>query len=169
MKRHSSTDDNSESAKRIKHTLAADDDLFSVGLERNAIDLLHNGTDGTGYLCGRFFMAWQPVRGRLRAILEIPSQKHSFDVEFTGLCAEFFDILQLKSQDDVLLALKGATIDKLPKPSRTCNLPMKLQYAEGVIIKFGKRGGTSQMVNTWRCQSSRLLKFLHSNIISTLQ
>jgi hypothetical protein len=102
-------------------------------------------------------MAWKPIKNRLRAILEIPSQKHSFDVEFTGVCAEFFDILQIKPHDDVVLALKGARVEKVLNPSRTCTLSMKLQYADGVIIKFGKHKGASQMVNTWRREFSFIL------------
>ena len=156
MKRASSSD--VSSPKRVKHT--ADDvlsnndlDPFPAGLEQNVTDLFHNGSDGTGHLRGRFFMAWKPMKNKLRAILEIPSQKHFFEVEFTGACAEFFDILRLQAHDDVLLALKGARVEKVANPSRTCTLSMKLQYTEGVIIKFGKQEGTSKLVNTWKRKS----------------
>jgi hypothetical protein len=164
MKRTSSSDD--PSPKRIKHTpddaLADNDsDPFPAGLERDAMDLFHNGSDDTGYLSGRFFMAWKPIKNRLRAILEIPSQKYCFEVEFTGVCAEYFDILQLKAQDNVQLALKGARIEKVLNPSRTCNLPMKVQYAEGVIIKFGRKEDVSQMVNTWRRESFSFILYLY--------
>ena len=158
MKRTSSFDDSSP--KRIKHTaddvIPADNasDPFPAGLERNVTDLFHNGSDCTGHLSGRFFMAWKPMKNKLRTILEIPSQKQLFEVEFTGVCAQFFDILPLKAHDDVLLALKGASVEKVPHPSRTCTLSMKLQYTEGVIIKFGRPGGTTQMVNTWSREPS---------------
>jgi len=155
MKRASTFHDCSPKRKHTYDALTGDDP-FPVGLERNVLDLFHKGADDTGYLCGRFFMAWKPIKNRLRAILEVPSQsqKCCFEVEFTGVCAEFFDILQLKAQDDVLLALKGARVEKVPNPSRTCNLSMKLQYAEGVIIKFGRREDTGKMVNTWKCEFS---------------
>lgn len=153
MKRASSSAD--RLPKRIKHPPAASDsdsDPFLASLERSAVDLLNNGSDGTGHLRGRFFMAWRPVKQRLRAILEVISEKHSFEVEFTGVCAEFFEVLQIKAQDDVLLSLRGVNVEKVPICFRTCNLPMKLQYAEGVIIEFGKSGSTSQVINTWKCE-----------------
>lgn len=150
MKRASS---DHPSPKRIKYTPEHDSDLFHPDLERNAIDIFHNGSDDSGYLSGRFFMAWRPIKNRLRAILEIPSQKYYFEVEFTGACAEFFDTLQIKAQDNVWLALKGAKVEKVLYPSRICNLSMKLRYPEGVVIKFGKQGGPTQMVDTWRRES----------------
>jgi hypothetical protein len=146
------------SPKRPKPDLHLDEDSY-FNSHRTATYLLQNGVDDTGYLSGKFFMTWKPVRNILRTILEVPegesSRRHRFEVEFTGVCADFFNKLDFKPQDDVRLALKGARLEKIVHPSRSCNLPVKLRYTEGVIASFGKRrADAAQMVNTWECESS---------------
>ncbi|KAG6862080.1 hypothetical protein C0995_007210 [Termitomyces sp. Mi166 len=137
-------------AKRIK----LHHDIFEDSQQRNPRDILDGGLeDDGGYISCKCFMTWRPTT-KHKAILETTgSMPHfRFDVEFAGACVDFFPEIELKAQDEFLLALKSAQIEKNDKQSRLCTIPLKLVYEEGVILKFLKRQGPSRVVDTWQLQ-----------------
>ncbi|KAF9469263.1 hypothetical protein BDZ94DRAFT_1244088 [Collybia nuda] len=123
--------------------------------ERAAIDIYRNGNDDTGYLSGTIFMIWPVMGNKLKIIFEARPQgeggRHKFDIEFTGTCANHFQELCLKTQDEVQLALKGATLEL--SGSQISTLKMKLLYTEGALVKLVKRRGDlhpiNKIINTW--------------------
>ncbi|KAF5381117.1 hypothetical protein D9615_004129 [Tricholomella constricta] len=121
--------------------------------ERDPNTILEHGlSDNPGYIPCICFMTWRPTK-KHRAIVETTGTalpKCRFEVEFTGACTEFFHEIELKARDEFLLSLRGARIVKLEKCSLPCSLPMKLIYEEGVVIKFLKRRGPCQTVDTWK-------------------
>ncbi|KAG6844918.1 hypothetical protein H0H87_002402 [Tephrocybe sp. NHM501043] len=135
MKRCVSTDEHI--SKRVKLYTVFDD----PELARNPQDVLANGLDDdSGYIACKCFMTWRPTNRKHKAILEtmrtVPRLR--FDVEFAGACIPFFSNIELKGQDELLLALTSAQIESATV-SQVCNIPLKLIYEEGVIIKFVKR------------------------------
>ncbi|KAG5354094.1 hypothetical protein C0989_009792 [Termitomyces sp. Mn162] len=116
-------------------------DLFEDSQQRSPKDILDSGLeDDSGYISCKCFMTWRPTT-KHRAILETigSAPRFRFDVEFSGACVEFFPEIELKAQDELLLALKSAQLEGNNKQSRLCTIPLKLVYEEGVIIKFLKR------------------------------
>ncbi|KAG6854697.1 hypothetical protein C0991_002408 [Blastosporella zonata] len=127
-------------------------DVFDTQPERNPNDILDNGLeDDSGYIVCKCFMTWRPTT-KHKAIIESTGfgSRLRFDVEFAGSCAEFFSDIELKAQDEFLLALRSAQVEKSAKPSRLCTIPLKLVYEEGVTIKFTKRQGPCTIVDTWQ-------------------
>ncbi|KAG5651108.1 hypothetical protein H0H81_009839 [Sphagnurus paluster] len=95
-------------------------------------------------------MAWKPT-SKIRAIVQTKSPKCRFEVEFLGLCSEFFQAMELKARDEFLLSLKGVRVMKLERSSASCDMPMKLIYEKGAVIKFlRRRGGPCETVDTWK-------------------
>ena len=146
-------------SKRIKtgHSSTEACAIFDdPSLKRHATDILKNGTDNIGYISAKAFMTWPAIKKKARMNVETieGDRKHRFDVEFSGQCAEFFDKLHFDSQDQFLLSLKGAQIEKKQKSSSPCSLAMNLKYPEGVVVKFVKRSRRSdedgQIVDTWK-------------------
>ncbi|KAG6814588.1 hypothetical protein H0H92_000117 [Tricholoma furcatifolium] len=143
--------DESPPAKRVKISNEIFDD---PQLERLPTDILANGLeDDSGYLSCKCLMAWPPNE-KQQAILETigSTSPIRFDVKFSGACSNFFPEIQLKPQDEFLLALKSAHIEQ-GNPSRPCTIPLKLVYEEGVVIKFSKRQGPCALVDTWHLQA----------------
>ncbi|KAH0583660.1 hypothetical protein H2248_009273 [Termitomyces sp. 'cryptogamus'] len=129
-------------------------DLFEDSQQRSPKDILDSGLeDDSGYISCKCFMTWRPTT-KHRAILETigSAPRFRFDVEFSGACVEFFPEIELKAQDELLLALKSAQLEGNNKQSRLCTIPLKLVYEEGVIIKFLKRQGPCRVVDTWQLQ-----------------
>lgn len=152
MKRTISTE--GSPAKRIKlyH------DIFEDSQQRTPGDILDSGLeDDSGYISCKCFMTWRPTT-KHKAILETTEStpRFRFDVEFAGVCVDFFPEIELKAQDEFLLALKSAQIEKSNKQSRLCTIPLKLVYEEGVIIKFLKRQGPCRIIDTWQRACPRL-------------
>lgn len=153
MKRACSADDCSH--KRAKCSPVEDEQDNPFGFQRNPSYLLQATTAREGYLAGKVLITWQPVRNVSRVILEIPEgnvRSHRFQVEFAGVCSEYFHELSFKSQDVIHLALKGVIVVDLPSPAPMCTLPVKLRYADGVAVRFG-RHAPENSVNTWGCES----------------
>ncbi|KAG6884136.1 hypothetical protein C0993_001045 [Termitomyces sp. T159_Od127] len=135
-------------AKRIKLS----HDIFEDSQQRNPLEILESGLeDDSGYISCKCFMTWRPTT-KHKAILETTEFRppFRFDVEFAGACIDFFPEIELKAQDQFLLALKSAQVEKSSKQSRLCTIPLKLVYEEGVIIKFLKRQGPCRIVDTWQ-------------------
>lgn len=166
-----------QSTKRNKTRHVSETNFDNEALQRNATDLLHDLNDESGYISGHIFMTWAPYNRKTRIILETiehsgyhGEQKHRFEVIFSGACTRFFDQLDFKSQDHVLLSLKGARVEKLARPSGACTIPLKLHYTEGVALTFVRRSqelsGQRQLVDTWYRKSLRLSR-IHNMILYT--
>jgi hypothetical protein len=135
-----SLDDNSN--KRAK--LGESPDLFGEGLERCAQDVCKQGTDGTGYISGRVFMAWPPQKKKIRVNIQstfsLSPETFRFDVELTGpFVSEYFESLTFHGNDIFQIALRGAIVEKTNTSSSPNSLPMKLKYDDGVAINWIKR------------------------------
>ncbi|KAG6916649.1 hypothetical protein DXG01_005935 [Tephrocybe rancida] len=150
-----------------KRTKLYQDIFDDSDLERTPQDILDNGLqDDTGYISCKVYMTWRPTT-KHKAIIQTTSQAAPplrFDLEFAGACKEFFPEIELKAQDEFLLALKLAQMEKTSKASRLCNIPLKLVYEEGVIIKFVKRQGPCEIVDTWQCTSLHLVLDIPANM-----
>ncbi|KAG6851308.1 hypothetical protein H0H93_011744 [Arthromyces matolae] len=147
MKRSASEQVSSSKRIKLHHS------IFEDSKQRNPHDVLETGLeDDSGYLSCKCFMTWKPTSRKHTAIIETlgSTPRARFEVEFSGQCVQFFHQIQLKAQDEFLLALKSAQIEAKKHSSVSCNIPLKLVYDEGVIIKFVKRQGPLQVVDTWQ-------------------
>ncbi|TFK76258.1 hypothetical protein BDN72DRAFT_830807 [Pluteus cervinus] len=160
MKRKAECED--EPNKRTRATENVQDE-FSKLPEIDVPELLQHGLKPDRYISAKVFMAWSPMNNKHRALVETanaysPATPHKFEISFSGTCVQYFNVLELKTTDRILILLKGATLHKLPKPMSACTLPMKLCYEEGVVLKFLKRREgikyDDQTIDTWKLKEA---------------
>ncbi|KAG5654132.1 hypothetical protein H0H81_007184 [Sphagnurus paluster] len=159
MKRGAPLDSNS-TGKRAK--LQADHSDSSFVFERDPNELLGNqSTDLRGHLsCSCVTPRYLSTKLSI-VVKTISPTRRKFEIEFDGGCAEFIQAIKLNPHDEFLLSLQGARVVKLETPAFFCNLPVKLIYEEGAIIKFLKRRQVlcSEVVDTWQLkQHAQLLE-----------
>lgn len=130
--------------------------LFDPSHEKSAKDLYDRiDTDtryGEGFLSGKVFMAWPVKNKKLRFNMKTVGN-HSFDVELSDACSNYFDELEprLKARGEFLISLKGATIQRVPPTSKIGALHMVLKYVEGVVVQFPPESGAPlKIVDTWK-------------------
>jgi hypothetical protein len=150
MKRAAS-DDSESDAKRTK---IDDTDLFDPALQKKAFDIWKKGSDGSGYLSGLAFMAWQSKQ-KVRFNMEVAEdgQRYRFDIEFSGACLLHLEKLSVYPQDILQVALKGVSIEMKKQSASPYSIPLALKFQDGVIVKFirSRRNPLNDgvIVNTW--------------------
>lgn len=125
-------------------TDGAPDATFDAVMQKRAVDVFDKGTDGTGYLNAKVVMRWPPSNGKLQVLLSAMDEgpRKQFTVVFTGECYKYRELLNLRPNDELQLALKAAVVQK----------PTRIMYEEGVLLKFVKIKDlkhAGQIVDTW--------------------
>jgi len=156
MKR-TAVNDAGHSPKRHKSELRdLSKDPFEPSLQRGARDVYINGTDGSGYLAGMAFMVWPGGSGIRRVMMQVEDhgRVERFEVKLSGHCRKYFEKLDFISKDHFEISLKGAQLEKIQDSSRPFDLPMRLTFNEGVLVKFTKRprkpAQDGLVIDTWK-------------------
>jgi hypothetical protein len=150
---HSASNNNSKRLK-LDYEYA---DLFAEGLEKNALDILQHGTDGTGYISVKAHMLWPPEKVRMN-IETTTSVKYRFDIHLSNKCVAFHKLLDIVPEDTFQISLRGVKVEKISESSAQGSLPMKLIYNEGVVIKWIKRSQPNMkdqngtIVDVFKCE-----------------
>ncbi|KAH0833790.1 hypothetical protein J3R83DRAFT_10937 [Lanmaoa asiatica] len=96
-------------------------------------ELLNPDNNDSGYLEGRIFMVWAPRNGRYRIQLEVSqdSALHRFVVEIP-----YRDDILFRSQEYILLALKGVKVVTETRSKTPFSIPILLRFPDSVVFKY---------------------------------
>ncbi len=132
-----------------------DVDLFPPSLQRKATDICNQGVDESAFLQGVVHMKWPVVGRKIRFLLEVKENGHSFrfEVAFVDACADYFRSsgVDFAIRDSLQIGLRGATVQKL-NATRENTIPMVLTYNTGVVMRFlssSIQGREGMLINTW--------------------
>ncbi|KAI6045564.1 hypothetical protein EDC04DRAFT_3136891 [Pisolithus marmoratus] len=132
------------------------DDLFHCSRKRSPQDLLHLGSDDSGYVQGKIFMCWPPANGTRRFNLEVSEDGsiNRFEVALSEKCFQEVEVLPFRPNDHICLALKGVEVESRKKSSAPYLLPLTLRYTSGVAIKYLSGTNEGKTINTWQEHAS---------------
>lgn len=119
-------------------------DYFSC--KRTPKELLYlNHGDDSGYLEGKVFMVWPPRNGIYRIQFESPQDSTlcRFIVEIP-----YEDGIVFRSQDRVLIALKGVKVDVQKESSAPLSFPIALRFPHGVVVKYLSGSNAAKFLDT---------------------
>lgn len=101
---------------------------------------------------------WTGSTPKYKMIFESENTAHTgFDkihIIFSGICADFRDLVAFDIGDRIYISLRGARAERLEKSGAT--VPLLLTYNEGVafryVVRKNKSSNDGAVVDTWRCE-----------------
>jgi hypothetical protein len=133
--------------------------IFDDEAQRTYIYDIRDGTDGTGFLQGKVHMVWSLPGKKQRILLEtsessVGGSLVKVDVYFQGHCADVLKQreVQFFVQDEILLALRGAKVQKKDPMASRASYSTMLKFSEGAMFQFVRRKRDCHaigVVDTW--------------------
>ncbi|KAK7034065.1 hypothetical protein VNI00_012496 [Paramarasmius palmivorus] len=133
--------------------------IFDDEAQKTYVYDIRDGTDGTGFLQGKVHMVWSLPGKKQRILLEtlessVGGSLVKIDVYFQGNCADVLKQreVQFSVQDEILLALRGAKVQKKDPMASRASYTTMLKFSEGALFKFVRRKRDCHaigVVDTW--------------------